>query len=251
MMSGLRLVQGPEGLALAGDGVRLACRIAWSRRRSLVARLDPQAGLEVRAPLGADRARVERFLIQRKDWILATVAGWRELGLPRPPRCFVPGEEFLHLGRACRLELAPAEGRARVELCGDRLLASLPAGLGEAPRAALVRRLILAWYRRRAGEELTPRVGAFAAALGLAAPRLIIADQKARWGSCSPAGVLRLNWRLVMAPPELIDYVAAHEVCHLRRLDHSPAFWGLVEGLIPDWRQRRRRLNQTGALYRL
>ncbi|MFH1059654.1 MAG: M48 family metallopeptidase [Pseudomonadota bacterium] len=63
--------------------------------------------------------------------------------------------------------------------------------------------------------------------------------------------MLRLNWRLVMAPPELMDYVAAHEVCHLRRLDHSPAFWALVESLVPDWRARRQRLNRTGALYRL
>lgn len=247
----LRLEAHAQGLVLAGQGLRLPCRVVLARRRSLVVRLDPEQGVEVRAPLGTGRERVERVLAQREGWILATMARWRALGLPRPPRRFAAGEEFLHLGQACRLELAPANGRALVRLEAGRLVAHLPAGLAEAPRAALARRLVLAWYRQRARAEVAPRVAAHAAALDLKPPRLIIADQKSRWGSCSPAGVLRLNWRLVMAPPELLDYVAAHEVCHLRRLDHSPAFWALVEGLIPDWRQRRRLLNQTGMLYRL
>lgn len=256
MAAGLRLTQTETGLELTGAGVRLACRVALSRRRSLVVRLDPEAGVEVRAPLGTGRARVERLLAEREAWILATIARWRELGLPRPPRCFAPGEEFLYQGRAYRLELAAGNGRgrARVEAADGRLVVHLPVGLaggGPVAAAALTRRVVLTWYRQAARAALTPLVARHSAALGVDPPQLIIADQKARWGSCSPCGVLRLNWRLVMAPPELMDYVAAHEVCHLRRLDHSPAFWALVENLVPDWRGRRQRLNQTGALYRL
>ncbi|MFH1059655.1 MAG: YgjP-like metallopeptidase domain-containing protein [Pseudomonadota bacterium] len=188
MAAGLRLTETGEGLVLAGAGLRLACRVVLSQRRSLVLRLDPEAGLEVRAPLGAGRARVERLLAEREAWILATLARWRELGLPRPPRRFAPGEELLHLGRTCRLELAAANGRARVELIGDRLIAHLPAGLAEGPRAALTRRLVCAWCRQRAQAELTPLVARHAAALGLAPPKLIIADQKARWAVAARPG---------------------------------------------------------------
>ena len=82
--------------------------------------------------------------------------------------------------------------------------------------------------------------------LGVAYRRIRIGDQRTLWGSCSPGGTLSFNWRLVLAPLSVLDYVVVHELCHLRFLDHSPRFWGLVEGRRPHWRQQRNWLRENG-----
>jgi predicted metal-dependent hydrolase len=100
--------------------------------------------------------------------------------------------------------------------------------------------------RRRSEDLLRPIVEREAAALGVAFDRLVVRDQRSRWGSCSPKGALSFNWRLVLAPPEVLDYVAVHEVCHLRVPNHSSRFWRLVEERRPHFRGPRAWLQRHG-----
>ena len=99
------------------------------------------------------------------------------------------------------------------------------------------------WYRRRAEERLPAEVAQWAGKLDRTAPRVIVADQEKRWGSCSK-GVVRLNWRIVQAPPRVIAYVVAHEVVHLLHEDHSRAFWAALGRLLPDYEVRKARLQE-------
>jgi hypothetical protein len=141
---------------------------------------------------------------------------------------------------------------AITKMAPQHLVVVLGQDLGGPTRTLAVRGALALWYRRQAALLLPPRAAFFAQALGLKTPPSVtVRDQKRRWGSCNAKGEVRLNWRLVMAPPDLSDYVAAHEACHLRVPNHSPSFWELLASLLPDCRARRRRLNQLGPWLRL
>ena len=112
------------------------------------------------------------------------------------------------------------------------------------PRA---RSLFLVWYRRRAGEVLSARVAHFAALVGVAPPPIAVKDMRSRWGSCSAKGRVSLHWGLILLEPALLDYVVVHELVHLLELNHQPAFWRGVERLVPDYRERRKRLRTETA----
>ena len=106
--------------------------------------------------------------------------------------------------------------------------------------------MFLAWYRRRAAEVLKERIAHWAPLVGVAVPPVTIKDMHSRWGSCSAKGRVNLYWGLVALPLELADYVVVHELAHLLELNHSPAFWRGVERVLPDYRERRKRLRSEG-----
>ena len=135
------------------------------------------------------------------------------------------------------LELVPQAGRTRVHRQGQRLL--VPAGNH---RAALER-----FYRRAARAEIEPRLDRATALAGSAYSGLTIRAQRTRWASCSPAGRMSFNWRLLLAPESVLDYVVWHEVCHLEILDHSPRFWALLSRRWPRYREDRAWLRRNGA----
>ena len=117
----------------------------------------------------------------------------------------------------------------------------------QVPRLGLERLEVSESEARTAARELvSPLVEEEAEQLGVAYRQIRIGNQRTLWGSCSPRGVLSFNWRLVLAPFEVLDYVVVHEVCHLRALDHSRRFWTLVEGCRPDWRDQRDWLREYG-----
>lgn len=97
-------------------------------------------------------------------------------------------------------------------------------------------------YRETARERITGRVQYYAPMMRVKYNRIFIKEQKTRWGSCSSLGNLNFNWKLILLEPGLLDYVVVHELAHLKQMNHSPAFWAEVETILPDYRERRRRL---------
>jgi predicted metal-dependent hydrolase len=137
------------------------------------------------------------------------------------------------------LELAPEPGRSRVTRRGDTL--AVPADpLGQ-------RHALELWFRRQAAAQIPPRLDAACAEAGVAYTKLTIRAQKTRWASCSRSGAMSFNWRLLLAPPEILDYVVWHEVCHLSVMDHSPRFWALLGRYRPDYAVQRAWLRRHGA----
>ena len=108
-----------------------------------------------------------------------------------------------------------------------------------------------AWYRRRAREEIAPRLDAAVARVGRSYTSLQIRGQRTRWASCSTSGAMSFNWRLLLAPPEILDYVIEHEVAHLDVQDHSDRFWDLLASRCPEWREHERWLRRHGHSLRL
>lgn len=221
------------------------------RRRSVSVVVDPSGDILVKAPEGLAPADIEAVVARKGAWIVQRLAGYREGNDARPPREFVGGETHVLQGRQYRLRLLDdarcRRATARVE--GRFIAVDLPSGLDESRRAAGVREALVELYRSTAAERLPERVATFADKLALPAPPVLIRDQQKRWGSCTRSGELRFNWRIIMGPMSLVDYVAAHEVCHLKIADHSPEFWRLLGNVMPDFEERRERLRIEGGTY--
>lgn len=217
-----------------------ASDLAYGVRRSARARrvrvtVDPHGRVEVVLPRRVPQRAATEAVVELRPWIdrrLAEAAAVRE-------RLAARAGTVPYLGQT--LHLAPQEGRTRVHRHGEVLY--VPAGDA---RPALER-----WYRRAARAEVVPRLDAAVAALGTAYTRLTIRDQRTRWGSCSAQGAIAINWRLLLASPEVLDYVVWHEACHLLVHDHSPAFWALVRAKTGDQEQARRWLRANGTLLTL
>ncbi|UQV19676.1 M48 family metallopeptidase [Brevundimonas albigilva] len=205
------------------------------RARRLSVRIDARAGeAVVIAPSerGLAQAVAFRAVQGRVDF---RTSG----GAPRG-RPLQPGQVISLKGRPVRLEATPGAGAARLVEDGTVIRSG---GEGEA-YARRVENLL----KRLARDVLVERTEHHLRTLGQRPVRVSIADTRSRWGSCSPQNrTIRYSWRVVMAPPPVIDYLAAHEVGHLVHADHSPAYWAVVERLIGDHRPLRRWLRDHGA----
>jgi predicted metal-dependent hydrolase len=210
-------------------------------RRGVGLRVDA-AGLTVSAPATMPLAHIEALLRDSERWVLRKIAEWR---LRRVPEArWDDGTSIPFLGRPVTLRIAEG-GRSGAVLAGTELHVRV-----RECSAASVQRVVVAWYKRAARDHLEGRIAELARAGGLATPRLAISPAKSRWGSCNSRREVRLAWRLVKAPPRLIDYVICHELAHLREMNHSRAFWEEVGRLCPDYGRRRDELLATDHLYR-
>ncbi|MYD72286.1 MAG: M48 family metallopeptidase [Acidobacteria bacterium] len=162
---------------------------------------------------------------------------------------FVSGERLPFLGRGIPLAIeTDREIRTpQVHFEMKRFRVVLPPGLPADDRADRIRHAFVAWYRREADRRLNDSVERWYPRFDVATkPRVLIRDQRRRWGSCDRDGTLRLNWRNVMLEPGLFDYVVAHELAHLAVRNHSDAFWKHLTSVMPDARARRQRLADAG-----
>jgi predicted metal-dependent hydrolase len=216
-----------------------------ARNLRLVIRHD--RGLEVVAPRGTSRARVEEVLRDKAHWVLATLDRVALEAADSAPPPVVDGSMLPFAGRNLTLALrmdAPA-GRFRAILLDDVLTLTVAGGSQETVRAALE-----TWYRRRACEIFAERLSVCNAVYGYTYGRVSIKEQKSRWGSCSRKGNLNFNWRLLLAPLPVLDYVVTHELAHLKELNHSDRFWRLVARGSPDYLAHRRWLRNHGRALR-
>lgn len=205
-------------------------------------------GLVVTAPARLALREVERALQEKSGWILSKLTAWEA----RPQQrelVFQTGEILPWLGGELALQVEPRGVRTTLRRAGDRVLVTVdPQVEGELRRRAIGSAL-MRHYKREGEAFMVPRVEAFAARLGRPVRKVVIRDQKRRWGSCASDGTIRLNWRLMGFPEPLIDYVCAHEAAHLAEPNHSAAFWAVVEGLMPDWREHRAEMRTNSHLW--
>jgi predicted metal-dependent hydrolase len=210
-------------------------------RRGVGLRVDGH-GLKVSAPVSMPLSRVEFFVRESEQWVLRKIGEWS--GKRIRPLEWTDGAQLPWLGGHLTLRLAHG-ARARATREAGELRVKAPEGDAEAVRRAVVR-----WYKAVAADVLASRVEALSAAAGLAMPKVFISPALTRWGSCNTRREVRLAWRLVKAPPHLVDYVICHELAHLRHMDHSRRFWGEVERQCPDYRRLRAELHASDHLYR-
>lgn len=223
-------------VVIAGQAVSYELR--RSQRRTIGLSIDHR-GLRIGAPSRARIGDIENLIHQHGQWVLDKLAAWRDrpaatrLAVADGTVVSVLGEPltiaFTSLGRA-RWQFGPSTLYLRVAP-GDDANALLEAALREKARAVFAERLA----------HHAPR-------LGVPVPPLRLSSARTRWGSCSHRGGIALNWRLVLMPLQVVDYVVCHELAHLKEMNHSPRFWSVVEQLCPDWQALRRELRQQARL---
>lgn len=221
------------------QGIPVAYRFERSRRKSIGLTVGPE-GLVVRAPSWVPLREVDATLQEKAAWIL------RKLQLMRE-RAAVPalsepvwghGADLPYLGRTLRL----CVGRPSADPAWPPEVDVLPLQLPPQASPTQVREAAEAWFKKQARALFEQRLQHFAPLLGVRCQRLSLSSARTRWGSARSDGHIRLNWRLIHLPLAQIDYVVVHELAHLRVMDHSPRFWDTVAEVLPDYRERRRRL---------
>ena len=230
--------QGRTGCREAGTGSAIVADLPLViRRKAGIKRLTLRLAvggseIVVTAPKRAASRDIQLFIDRHRDWIAKRVQA-----LPsRIP--FTLGETIPLRGLPHRLEISgKLRGTVEVhpdELCFPSLSEHLP-------------RRVRTYLQAQARLDLTAAVAEKVALLGRAMPPISIRDTRSRWGSCSQAGALSFSWRLILAPPEILTYVAAHEVAHLAEMNHSPAYWAVCRRLDPNTDAARKWLKQHGA----
>jgi predicted metal-dependent hydrolase len=216
-------------------GVEVSYLLRRSQRRTIGLTVG-RNGLRVGAPGNARQGDIDALLLRHADWVLTKLRAWQERAAETPPE-IADGMALPLFGEPWRLTLTPA---ARLSFTFDPASRTLTLGLrADADRSNALRRVLQTHARMLFAERLQY----YGTRLGAELPPLALTAARTRWGSCSRRGI-RLNWRLVHFPPAVVDYVVAHEVAHLREMNHSPRFWAVVESLYPNWRQARRQLKE-------
>ena len=217
------------------------------RRKKTVGIKVAQGGVEVSAPVRTTIKSIEWILQKRGGWILERMEAASQLP---PPSQLVSGETLPLLGTEITLQVDESEVRRATASSGEGLLQVLvPLNAADEERGGIVREAVVRWYRMQVEEYLKESVARWLPVMGKSEmPRILVRDQRSRWGSCSSDGTLRFSWRLGMLEPDLIDSVVVHELAHLDVMNHSPAFWVVVLRAMPDARVRRKRLNEVGRL---
>jgi len=215
--------------------------------RALHARIQVDAdGVEVVVPRHFPLRNVEPFVQEKRPWIERTLRRMRESEAEFAPARLRDGAEIPYLGERLALTVRrePRRTRAHVSRRGYELRVRLGPrnDLGEA---------LEAWYRRQARLEVAPRLDAAVERAGRTYTKLQIRGQRSRWASCSTSGAMSFNWRLLLAPAEILDYVVEHEVAHLDVQDHSRRFWRLLASRWPAWREHEAWLRRHGHSLRL
>lgn len=188
--------------------------------------------------------QVDALVDSKRLWIYRNLAEWKDFNASAVTREWVNGETFLYLGSAYRLALVSAQD-APLKLKDGRFCLSrevIELGGTEAAKAAFER-----FYADKAQQRFTDRIAYFTPKVGVEVSAIKVKDMGYRWASYGRNGVINLHWKCMMAPPKIIDYIVAHELCHFHHRNHSDAFWNEVDKVMPDWRERKEWLRKRGA----
>ncbi|GLI38694.1 M48 family metallopeptidase [Geobacter hydrogenophilus] len=215
-------------------------KVEFVARKTLEIAVQPDSRVLIKAPLGTSFEEVRKRVVKRAWWIKRQQDYFQQFKPRTPVRCYVGGETHLYLGRRYRLKIG------RGDCCGVKLIRGhFHVGIPESAGSDKVKEILDRWYARKATEKFTESFNRCWHGLAKNSgtkPRLQVRRMKKRWGSLSRGGTLTVNTDLIRAPRECIDYVITHELCHVQFHNHSPAFYDLLEKVMPDWERRKQKL---------
>ena len=221
------------------------------RRKNLSIAVHPNKKVEVLAPADLSQEEIQGALKRKAGWVKERLDWFEQMSQLAVDREYVSGETFLYLGRQYRLKILYGTKRSPVKLRGKFFEVTLLQSMPEQDRREVVRRAMWRWYRAHALEKIGKIVGHYSERLRIDPPQFRVKYQAKRWGSCSQGGMLNINLRIIMAPLSQIEYVVAHELCHLKHKDHSASFWELIHLIQPDYEIRKENLRRDGWRYLL
>lgn len=216
-------------------------------RKTASISVSPDNRVTVTVPSRLSDAEVAALVKRKSGWIQRKIAFNSEVRHPYRRKEYVSGEAFSYLGRNYRLKVETGD-EPGVALRDGTLYVHVPAGLARKKRDIWVVLQLTAWYRERGLEKLRQRARLHAQRMGIELGPVGIRTYRRQWGSCYRDRSVHFNWKIIMAPVRIIDYVVIHELCHLRHHDHSRAFWKMLALYLPDYAERKEWLRVNGGL---
>lgn len=227
-----------RSIQLAGKPVTYTLKRS-NKRRSIGLRIDDH-GLTVSMPLRATEKWLHTVLSEKADWVVAKLDGWQTKKLPAPQ--WIDGEKIAFRGENFTLRITPSLFNSPPQLRGEQLHIHLVNITDEIK----IEKVVTQWYRREAERVFAECVAHYTELMKVAPQQIKLSSARTQWGSCTSRGVIRLNWQLVKMPLHLIDYVVVHELAHLVEMNHSEAFWQVVETVCTDYKKCRAELRGYG-----
>jgi predicted metal-dependent hydrolase len=217
--------------------------LTYAERESLAIHILPDTQVTVEAPLGSDFAEIEKRIRKRAAWIVRQQRNFRRYSFDIPPRQYVSGESYRHLGRQYQLKVLQSEdNQESVTMDREYILVTAR----DKNDRASVKNLLNKWYRQQCLKVFSEQIEAWCPRFeryAIKRPHVLIRRMRSQWGSCTAAGKMTLNIKLIQVPRQFIDYVIVHELCHLVEHNHSASFYALLSRIMPDWEGQREKLN--------
>ncbi|MFA6179655.1 MAG: SprT family zinc-dependent metalloprotease [Candidatus Methylopumilus sp.] len=222
------------------DGDAIPYQLERRSRRTVGLKITVD-GLVVHAPRRISHSQLEQLLLTKAGWIRNKLETRQENAVA--PMQWLDGSTLMLLGNDVVLSVRQDTRSRAVEYFPGVLNVALP----DPDNQLAVAKKVLQWYRKQALADFSRRIEILAAKLGVATPMLFLSNAQSRWGSCNSKKEVRLNWRLIQAPPHIINYVICHELAHLREMNHSARFWATVESIYPEYKQAEKVLKTISA----
>lgn len=219
--------------------MKLNYQVSYSQRKTLSVSVERDASVVVRAPAGLAREKIEKFLDAKKFWLFEKMKSDQKYPSLKRKKEFISGESIPYLGRNYLLKVS-REALGDVHFNGHFLISS--AGEGS------VQDLLRQWYVDQAQRLLEEKARFFAQALGVEFREVLVRGMRTRWGSCSKNNNLSFSWRIMKAPPYVIDYIVVHELAHLLEANHTARFWNIVAVQVPGWQKAKAWLKDNGHI---
>lgn len=219
------------------------------RRKTLSISVD-QDGVSVISPSEISFGKIESTLHKKARWIIKQISDFSEMNTNVSQRNFLSGEKLPYLGRHYRLKIIKTDKvKPSFRFFQGRFVAELSKDIPEDDYRNLLYPLYVDWVKQKAYGFTHDRLQRFTLKLQQEPQKVVIKEQEQRWGSCTPAGTILLNWRIFLAPTSIIDYVLAHELVHLKHMNHSKEYWDTLRMLLPDYEQRKEWLRINGGIF--
>jgi predicted metal-dependent hydrolase len=210
------------------------------RKRTISLQISDKSELVIAAPYFTPIGEINRFVQEKQNWIHKTIQKHKEEAIRNKAREYITGEMFYYLGESFPLEVFCEQNeRKGLVFWGNRFYLNT----ADATENGIF--YFVSWYKKKAKQHLQQRVDFFSHEFNLRANSVKITSAEKRWGSCSADDNLSFSFRLIMAPPDIIDYVIVHELMHIKEKNHSAAFWELIEAAMPEYKIHRRWLKDN------
>jgi predicted metal-dependent hydrolase len=226
--------------------------IVYNRKRkkaTVVVR--PDMGIELRVPWGLKLETVRQMVEDKSVWICQKLDWFEKNSLPEVKKQYFEGEKFLYLGKEYHLRILTLDNvkKPYVSPGSSELMVVLPKDAPEETHSAQAKKAVWNFYIEQTMEKVEKFLKFYSKKMGITPPIFKVKYQKRRWGSCSTNNVIRINFQLLMAPSEQLEYVTVHELCHIKEKNHSAKFWKLVGELMPGYEIQRKALKKEGWKY--
>ncbi len=226
-------------------GVTIEYTIEYKKRKSVELKIDPMGVVRIKAPKGTKESLIDDIVKGKSDWIIKKIDKLFSKGRRIENRTYENGETFLYLGKKLKLSIYYRQvEKVNIAIVEGELVISCPEGISSSELQNVVEK----HYRKELKAIINKRVKFYQSNFKVKPKNITIKSQETRWGSCSSERNINFNWKLIMAPIEIIDYLVVHEMCHLIHMNHSKSFWTLVGRIMPDYKERQEWLHRNGFL---